>query len=385
MMSTVGLFAGVGGIEIGLEESGFETIGLCEFDPAANAVLNARFPDAQRWNDVRTMPELPQVDVVTAGFPCQDLSQAGRKAGITGSQSGLVENVFRLLDGPHKPTWLVIENVSYMLRLDRGAAMHYLVSQLEARGYRWAYRVVDSRAFGIPQRRQRVIMVASTTEDPCAVLFADEAGDGHVDDSVGRTELQRAYGFYWTEGLRGLGWTRDAVPTVKGGSRLGIPSAPGVWVPRTGEFGTPGIADLERLQGLPAGWTGAAEDPALGKGGRWRLVGNAVCAPVAGWLGRRLVAPGEVGGESAPLSDGHRWGAAAWGEAGRRFSVDLSMFPEAHEYDLQSFLDSPLTPLSVRAASGFASRAAKGKLKFSPGFLASLDDYIDRKSESVAA
>jgi DNA (cytosine-5)-methyltransferase 1 len=118
---------------------------------------------------------LPKVDVVSAGFPCQDLSQAGRTQGIAGVQSGLVGEVFRLISRRH-PTWLVLENVRFMLHLDRGRAMKFLVETLEAMKYRWAYRVVDSRFAGVPQRRQRVILVASRKEDPRTVLFSEDAG-----------------------------------------------------------------------------------------------------------------------------------------------------------------------------------------------------------------
>src|SRR5262245_8688013 len=122
-LRVVGLFAGIGGIELGLRAAGHETVLLCEVEPAACAVLKARFPDEPLVGDVAELVELPQADLIAAGFPCQDLSQAGRTAGIGGRQSGLVEHVFRLLDGPNDPTWLLLENVPFMLQLDRGRAM----------------------------------------------------------------------------------------------------------------------------------------------------------------------------------------------------------------------------------------------------------------------
>lgn len=222
-LDVVGLFAGIGGIEIGLGEAGHRSKLLCEIDDGAQAVLEARFDEVEIQSDVTRLEDLPSCDLVAAGFPCQDLSQAGRTAGITGSQSSLVEHVFRLLDSADsKPTWLLLENVSFMLSLDRGNAMTWLVEQLEGRGFTWAYRVVDSQAFGLPQRRQRVLLLASRSEDPRPILLNQDehpalAGSHH--DELG-------CGFYWTEGLRGLGWAIDAVPTLKGGSGLGIPSPP---------------------------------------------------------------------------------------------------------------------------------------------------------------
>ena len=252
LFTTVGLFAGIGGIELGLHRAGAETVLLCENWEPAKAVLRERFPDVPIADDIRTLASLPAVDVVAAGFPCTDLSQAGRTAGIHGVQSGLVSHLFRLLRRA-EPRWVVVENVRNMLALDQGGAMTYLTKELERLKYRWAYRLVDSRFTGAPQRRQRVIVVASQHEDPRMVLFADddgEPGEGNFRDD--------AYGFYWTEGTRGLGWARDAVPTLKGGSAIGIPSPPAVWIRDArarSAIVTPDITAGERLQGFPTGWT----------------------------------------------------------------------------------------------------------------------------------
>jgi DNA (cytosine-5)-methyltransferase 1 len=119
------------------------------------------------------------------------------------------------------------------------------------------------------------------------VLFAEDHGPHEP-----RLLLDSACGFYWTEGLRGLGWAVDAVPTLKGGSSVGIPSPPGVWRRGVGDgpaIITPDVRDAERLQGFAAGWTEpAVEDPRRRNGPRWKLVGNAVSVPVARWLGDRL-------------------------------------------------------------------------------------------------
>src|SRR5664279_88307 len=175
-MTAVGLFAGIGGIERGFARSGVETELLCEVDTGAVAVLKRRMPHVPVDLDIRSLTKIPKVDVVAAGFPCQDLSQAGRTAGITGERSGLVDHAFRLIRKPAGgPKWLLLENVPFMLQLDRGRAMLHLTTTLEEMGFSWAYRVVDARAFGLPQRRLRVIMLASRTEDPRSVLFADDA------------------------------------------------------------------------------------------------------------------------------------------------------------------------------------------------------------------
>ena len=203
-----------------LHRAGHSSELLCEIEDAAAAVLRARFPTVPLTRDVLTLEALPECDLVAAGFPCQDLSQAGRTAGIGGRNSGLVKRVFELLEqAEHQPRWLLLENVPFMLQLDRGDAMRFLARKLGELGYRWAYRVIDARAFGLPQRRQRVILLASQTADPREILFHGDRGEPETPDYRGR-----ACGFYWTEGIRGLGWAVDGVPTLKGGSTIGIPS-----------------------------------------------------------------------------------------------------------------------------------------------------------------
>jgi DNA (cytosine-5)-methyltransferase 1 len=98
-LRVAGLFAGIGGIEAGMHDAGHQTVVLCEWDASARRVLADRFPAVPLHGDIAEVEGLPDADLVTAGFPCQDLSQAGRTAGISGRRSGLVGHVFRLLDG----------------------------------------------------------------------------------------------------------------------------------------------------------------------------------------------------------------------------------------------------------------------------------------------
>src|SRR5262245_58792338 len=97
-LRVVGLFAGIAGTEAGLHRAGHSSELLCEIDDAAATVLRVRFPSIPLTRDVRTLDALPDCDLVAAGFPCQDLSQAGRTAGIEGSNSSLVKRVFELLE-----------------------------------------------------------------------------------------------------------------------------------------------------------------------------------------------------------------------------------------------------------------------------------------------
>jgi DNA (cytosine-5)-methyltransferase 1 len=372
-LRVVSLFSGVGGFEKGLRSAGHSIVFQCEADPAARRILAAAWPDIPVAADIRSVPRLPVTDVVTAGFPCQDLSQAGQTKGIGGRHSGLVQEVFRLLT-LRRPRWVIFENVPFMLRLDHGRAMRLMTTALETLGFSWAYRIVDTRAFGLPQRRERVFLVASPTEDPRRVILAD--------DAVPQTFLapRAPRGFYWTEGNRGVGWAINAVPPLKGGSGLGIASPPAIWFPGAARFVTPDIRDAERLQGFRPDWTApAASEANNGLGIRWRLVGNAVSVPVAAWIGRRLTKPGTYDSSAdEPISSRAPLPPAAWGgrgQAARQSSA--SAWPVLVPYQgIRRFLAHPGTPLSCRAAGGFYRRARASSLRFEDGFLEEMGHYL---------
>jgi len=348
---------------------------LCENDAAAIAVLKKRFPRIPRHEDVCTLKELPEsTTMVAAGFPCQDLSQAGMTKGIAGARSGLVGEVFRLIE-QHRTPWLLLENVPFMLQLGRGEAMNVITTALEELGYKWAYRVIDSRAFGLPQRRRRVYLVACLNEDPRTVLFSREA-DPRPDAAF--KGAGPACGFYWTEGLRGLGWAVDAVPTLKGGSSVGIPSPPAI-VLSDRRVVTPDVTDTERLQGFPRNWTKPAEVTGK-KSSRWKLVGNAVSVRSATWLGRQLLRPGvPLAFESEPLRDYRHWPTAAWNIGSGRIRVVASEWPVQWAYkSLEQFLNKKrLSLLSEKATRGFLSRTERAKLIFPEGFIDALKAHLE--------
>lgn len=377
-LRVAGLFAGVGGLELGLSRAGHETALLCENDPSAKAVLKARFPDARLVDDVRELKELPRgTDLLAAGFPCQDLSQAGGTRGLEGDRSGLVGEVFRLLE-THDVPWVILENVPFMLRLGRGAAMSFIVKRLEGMGYKWAYRVMDTRAFGLPQRRERVFLLASREADPAPLLMKGNVIPGGETDHRGR-----ACGFYWTEGVRGLGWAVGAVPTLKGGSTVGIPSPPALWMP-DGGLVTPDIRDAERLQGFRANWTKPAEK--VGRASfRWKLVGNAVSVPVARWIGDRLarIRSDERWNSHDGIVSGS-WPDAAFNNDGCAFRVDVSKWPvKRKQRDILEFLQYEPKELSLRATKGFEKRLSASSLRAPQEFRDALVAHIGRMSTAA--
>ena len=363
-LGVAGLFAGIGGLELGLQRAGHHCHLLCEIEPGASAVLRTRFPHVRLHADVTTLTRFPRgVDLVVGGFPCQDLSQAGLTKGLAGMQSSLVDHVFRLLRATEVP-WVLLENVPFMLQLGQGNAIRHVIGELESLGYSWAYRVVDTRAFGLPQRRERVFILASKVGCPAADLLSqDEPGTAPVADAGA------ACGFFWTEGLRGLGWAVDAVPTLKGGSTIGIPSPPAIWLRGEGTFVTPDIRDAERLQGFPVDWTKPTVAVTRATH-RWKLVGNAVSVPVAKWVAGRIGACADWR-PTQPLPFGRRggWPRAAFGARGEAWAVTVSASPVRHKAPpLRAFLKHPPKPLSRRALEGFRARLFSGTLRRPPEF-----------------
>lgn len=377
-LEIAGLFAGIGGLELGLQRAGHSTKLLCEIDPRARRILGLRFPGIRQHGDIETLSRLPKCDLVTAGFPCQDLSQCGQTKGIAGSQSSLVNEVFRLVENSsNPPEWLLFENVPFMLRLDRGKAISDIVSSLENLGYSWAYRTVNAQAFGVPQRRLRVVLLASLNHKPQDVLLCDSF-------DVPTPAKSSAFGFYWTEGNRGLGWAPDAVPTLKGGSGLGIPSSPAIWIPHENSIRQLEIRDAERLQGLPVDWTKLPDETSQSY--RWKLVGNAVCVPVAKWVGMKLRNPGSYAGAHSRMEKNGAWPSAAFGGKSQRFvASEATEFPvEPKTVPILGFLRFSKAELSARACAGFHKRASKSSLRLVDGFLDAVSSQAERKLHSYS-
>ena len=125
-MRVLDLFAGIGGFTLGLERAGFETVAFCEIDPYAQKVLKKNWPGVPIYDDVRTITaerlasDGIGVDVITGGFPCQDISVAGHQRGIEAERSGLWTECARLL-GELRPRYAIFENVTNLLNGERGA------------------------------------------------------------------------------------------------------------------------------------------------------------------------------------------------------------------------------------------------------------------------
>ena len=161
-MRVLSLFSGIGGFDIGLERAGMRTVAFCEFEPYCQAVLKRHWPEVPIYDDVRTLSAdtlrrdgVWPIDVIAGGFPCQDLSYAGKRAGIEGERSGLWSEFARLI-GEVRPRFAIMENVPGLLSAGHGRVL----GELAALGYDTVWDCVPASAVGAPHRRDRVWIVA---------------------------------------------------------------------------------------------------------------------------------------------------------------------------------------------------------------------------------
>ena len=183
-ITAVSLFAGVGGFDLALERNGVKVVASVEIDKKAQEVLRQHFPNSTIFGDVTgvTGEQLisagfnPKRGIITGGFPCQDLSVAGKRAGLQGNRSGLFWEIVRLLTET-KAENFILENVPGLLSSNDGADMATVITALDGIGFDVAWRVCDAQFYGVPQRRRRVFIVGclrGTGGTPAEILALSE-------------------------------------------------------------------------------------------------------------------------------------------------------------------------------------------------------------------
>jgi DNA (cytosine-5)-methyltransferase 1 len=171
------LFAGISGFGVGFADAGIQTVWQVEIDQKCQAINERHFPDVLRYGDVKNVGKenLAPVDVICGGFPCQDLSVAGRREGLAGSRSGLWFEFHRIL-GELRPQFTIIENVPGLLSSNGGADFAVILRGLAELGYLSAWRVLDAQYFGVAQRRRRVFIVGSLGDGRAAEILFEREG-----------------------------------------------------------------------------------------------------------------------------------------------------------------------------------------------------------------
>ena len=285
-------FAGIGGLELGLERAtGGETVFQCEFDPYARSILERHWPGVPRHDDIRTLTVdgIPQADVWCGGFPCQDISLAGKGAGIhDGARSSLWWEWYRLIRLA-RPQFLVVENVAAFAGWGLGDV---LIALAEA-GYDAEWDTVGAWEVGAPHRRDRVFVIAYLADASIGRCGGAEGGEveqpwraetvgaGHVADPERLRELQPQ------------GRERDQRGrSGDGGVDVADAPSPRCSLPPGSQAVTE--RDGQRAAGDSGWWraepdVGRVADGVPRRVDRLRCLGNAVVPQVAKVVGRRLM------------------------------------------------------------------------------------------------
>ena len=286
-MKVLSLFSGVGGFDLGLENAGMETVFQCEWDKHATKILERHWPHVPRWGDVSTLTgehilrHAPVIDVVAWGSPCQDLSVAGKRAGLGGARSGLfhegvriIKELRELTNGKY-PRISIWENVAGALSSGAGADFGQVLTEMDEAGACFSeWRILDAQYFGVPQRRRRVFLI-SVFDTATAARCPDPLLP--VSESIGVHGIQdRHYTFYTSQGRQDK-YTRGICTSLK---TAGVVCIAGADTPPRRL--TP--LECERLMGWPDDWTAGQSDTH-----RYKQCGNGVASPVAQWIAQQLL------------------------------------------------------------------------------------------------
>jgi DNA (cytosine-5)-methyltransferase 1 len=309
MRTAVSLFAGVGGFDLALERAGVKVVASVEWDKNAQKVLQRRFPNSTIFGDIQevTGEQLraagfdPSDGIITGGFPCQDLSVAGKRAGLQGSRSGLFWEICRILDET-KAQGFILENVGGLLSSNDGRDMRTVINALNELGYGIAWRSLNSQHFGVAQRRKRIFIVGfrnDSGERAAEVLALKESrrrfiGTGGKKESktpVGtpkRTSDDLIHTFSKARRAQNVEdyetWIeRDFTNTLNAFDNATEVRATELVVSQ-GRVRRLMPIEMERLQGFPDGWTDGQADSH-----RYKQMGNAVAVPVVEWIINRII------------------------------------------------------------------------------------------------
>lgn len=305
-LNFVSLFAGVGGFDLGLERAGHVCVGQVEIDRKCLEVLEKHWPNVPKHNDVVTAKEwaneielIGKVDLVVGGFPCQDVSVAGKRAGLAGKRTGLFFDALSFATHVKAKT-IILENVPGLLSSNQGRDFGVVLSSLADAGYsNIEWRVLNSQFFGVPQRRRRVFIVASLGNERFReVLIERESSRGNSQtvgkkrETTTRDSKERSEEYHrkintFVKAKRAQSvdddenWIEGKVTPTLNAFDVGDTRTTTAIIEKAVRRLTP--TECERLQGFPDNWTVEQADS-----NRYKQMGNAVTVNVVEWIGERL-------------------------------------------------------------------------------------------------
>ncbi len=285
-LSVFDIFSGIGGFSLGLEKAGMQTVAFCEINPFCQKILKKHWKSVPVFSDVTALTKedftsLPKIDVIAGGFPCQDISCAGKQIGISGKRSGLWKEFRRLIDAI-KPSYAIIENVANL----RSKGLITVLQDLWEIRYNAEWHCIPASAFGAPHRRDRIWIIAypcciSKNRLPCGKkerqsVFRDDCknatntnsqrlqGHGGFEEISPICKQEQISLYYRTRGIEQWGAEPESIPRLKD-DRLNPD-----WV--------------EWLMGFPSSWT---EDGSRRQ--RLMALGNAVVPLIPEFLGAAIM------------------------------------------------------------------------------------------------
>jgi len=291
-MKVLDLFAGIGGFTLGLERAGFETVAFCEIEPYAQKVLQKNWPEVPIYDDVRqlTAERLAAdgigVDVITGGFPCQDISLAGRQAGIEGERSGLWGEIARLIS-ELQPRYAIMENVTNLISGDSGRWFGRVLGDLAEIGYDAEWHCIPASAIGAHHHRDRVWIICYPRE-----VLLENSRHGRRWDTESATRGQDAQTERQCDTDQTIRPSEDVADTqCIGQSRQGMHGR---------SFSTKAHKDrqtdwlINRCEGNEASWdvepdVGRVVDGIPNRSHRLKCLGNAVVPPIPELIGRAIL------------------------------------------------------------------------------------------------
>ena len=324
MAKFISLFAGVGGFDLGMEQAGHECVAQVEWDKNAAGVLKHRWPNVPLFCDVSKVSadDLPDADFITYGFPCQDLSVAGKREGLDGKRSGLFYAATRLIRELRTRgcglRFAVAENVGGLFSADDGLALARCIRELlDSGACETGWRLLDSQYFGVAQRRKRVFIVSDFGGESCDQILAiteslpghpapsREAGKGTAEDateSVGEGGEQEVSTTTYDNKAIGEIVDSEVSGTITSNTGGGGETQNPAFVRENLTVRRLTPIECERLQGFPDNWTSEKMEVVLegnewkasGKvvkqadGPRYKQMGNAITVNVGAWIGKQI-------------------------------------------------------------------------------------------------
>ena len=274
MLTFGSLFAGIGGLDLGLERAGLVCKWQVEINDYANKVLEKHWPNVSRFRDVRKCgrDNLESVDLICGGFPCQDVSGAGKRAGLSGERSGLWSEFARIL-GEFRPRYALVENVSNLLSGENGQWFGTVLADLAAIGFDAEWHCIPAAAIGAPHIRDRVFILAYPQ-----VGGLERGSNGHILHST-----PSAYRKGQSAGSGSRGCEGDVADADDAG------------LAQRQILRCNAAAQFEAIKrGSGSDWlsepnVGRVVDGVPSRVDRLRSLGNAVVPQVAEWIGRRIM------------------------------------------------------------------------------------------------